>query len=231
MNTGTYTRKALHILGLTALVVVAAGVANAINFTHSGSSPTNANVAKPINTGSDNQVKSGGLSVRDLTATKVTGQNQICIGGDCRNAWPTTQASQFSTSCRMHTLTIADGNNQPGLPHNANNLTRSQLAQNCDGLLSSEERNLGFMMISFDNCPTVSGRDCAGPSYCKYIRFECDAGITFREGSFTIGAPTNEQACEDGIDNDGDGFIDLEDFGCTSPQDNSEENEADVLLR
>ncbi|MBS1884929.1 MAG: lytic murein transglycosylase, partial [Actinobacteria bacterium] len=35
-------------------------------------------------------------------------------------------------------------------------------------------------------------------------------------------APTTPPQCSDGIDNDGDGLVDMEDPGCTSPSDNSE---------
>gem|GEM_PF-1455739 len=221
-----YIQKALHISGLLAAVFIFVGIAYAINFTHPGSSPTGGNVAKPINVGSASQVKEGGLTLDELVATgKITGENQICIGNDCKSAWPGGNASQFSTACQIHTLTIAADDDQPGVPHNNTRITRDGLAQNCNSHLTQEEKDLGFMMVSFDNCPGVSGRDCSGASYCKYIRFECDAGITFRQGSFSIGDPSHEPACRDGRDNDGDGLVDMDDIGCDYQDDPSEEND------
>jgi len=49
----------------------------------------------------------------------------------------------------------------------------------------------------------------------------CDSEIS---GLLTLGLPDEEVECNDGIDNDNDGFIDLQDFGCSSSIDNSEIN-------
>tara|TARA_B100000508_G_scaffold60333_1_gene47178 strand:- start:215225 stop:215914 length:690 start_codon:yes stop_codon:yes gene_type:complete len=215
--------KAQYILGPLVFLGLFVGiVAYAANFTHPGAGPTNSNPAAPLHIGSTNQVKEAGLSVRNLFGqSRVTGQNEVCIGSDCRSAWP-SGSSEFSTSCQVHTLTIADVDGQPGAAHENTRITQERLAENCDGQLTQEEKDLGFMMVSFDNCPGVSGRDCSGASYCKYIRFECDAGITFEEGSFAIANPNPDSQCSDGRDNDNDGRTDMDDINCETPDDNNE---------
>lgn len=216
-------KKSQYVLGpIVFLGLIIAGVAYAAGFTHPGASPTSNNITSPLHIGSANQVKEAGLSVQNLFGqSRVTGQNEVCIGSDCRSSWP-SGSSEFSTSCEIHTLTIADKDGQPGTAHENTRITQQRLAENCDSQLSQEEIDLGYMMISFDNCPGVSGRDCAGASYCKYIRFECSEGIAFEKGSFVINNPNPDPQCSDGRDNDNDGLIDMDDRNCDSQDDNSE---------
>lgn len=50
--------------------------------------PPNGNLGAPINTSATAQTKAGGITAGTLTAATVTGTTQLCIGTDCRNAWP-----------------------------------------------------------------------------------------------------------------------------------------------
>ncbi len=84
---GTYWLKIIS-LGL----VLGIGIQFAQAWTNPGTTPPGGNVSGPITTGIGNQTKSSGnISLGgggNLLAGGLVAAPQICIGADCRNAWP-----------------------------------------------------------------------------------------------------------------------------------------------
>ncbi|MFA5925969.1 MAG: hypothetical protein WC831_03455 [Parcubacteria group bacterium] len=74
------------------VIVIGIALGFAIQFvkawTEPSATPPNGNLGAPINTGAQNQTKSGGITASTLSATTVTGTTQLCIGTDCRTSWP-----------------------------------------------------------------------------------------------------------------------------------------------
>ena len=233
-------KNLLHIKKTASLALVllgAAGIAFGVHaattFTQPTGTPPNANTSTPINVGGDNQVKEGNISADTLTGrTTVRATNNLCIGNDCRGSWPEGE-SDFSSTCSIDTLLVYNTATNPRLPHGpGGEPDRNELAQNCAGTLSQSEIDDGYILVSFDRCPGVAGRDCAGVGYCQFARFSCDSGVSFEAGDFNIvNAYEPPPECNNGIDDDGDGFIDMADIGCSSESDPSEVNEPGVIIR
>lgn len=198
-------------------------VAYAATFVQPSQNPPSGNAAQPLHVGVANQVKEGNVNAARLAGNTLTGQNEICIGNDCRSSWPTGGTSEFNGTCEIDTLLVAQA--AIGLPHaDGGRPTDQELAANCYGRLTGAENNAGWTLISFDNCAAVRSRDCAGPSYCKFIKLDCGSDIVFERGSFTRANPWNQPHCSDNLDNDQDGLVDLQDPGCTNQGDRSEYN-------
>lgn len=218
---------------LVLLFGIFAGIAYAANFTQPGGSPTSFDVAKLLNIGTENQVKEGNLGAKRLIGTdRLTGENQVCIGNDCRSVWPGTPSNNFSTTCKINTLVVGAADDRPGIAHqNSGSVVGSELATKCNAQLTQAEKSAGWMLASFDNCPGTSGRDCSGGSYCTFMQFQCADGITFVPGTFEQTHYVYLYQCEDGIDNDNDGFIDNDDYDCDLPNDDTEAyNPKEALL-
>src|SRR3989338_8629164 len=82
-------------------VAVLGGVLLALQvvaFSEPTQTPPGGNVPAPINVGSAQQTKSGGLTVGSLaslgSAFLATNSGNVCIGGDCRTSWPPDGFSQ-----------------------------------------------------------------------------------------------------------------------------------------
>lgn len=182
---------------LLVVAVVAGGVAYA--FTQPSSAPPNGNVPAPVNVGSDTQSKAGNFAANALAGLWVQGTDGFCIGpnaqnpsADCITEWPSGGeggGDPFSTTCTINSMLIhgADSSSaQWGVPHREVGYTpSSSLGSYCMGRLTQAEKDAGWMVASFDNCPGVQGSDCAGVSYCQYIQLQCGEGITFQQGTFT----------------------------------------------
>ena len=74
--------------------------------------------------------------------------------------------------------------------------------------------------------PTCNGIKCSETTYNELIE-TCNAGCNAgcNQGSCNIPSP----ACSDELDNDNDGLFDMDDPGCTSPSDDSEENPINII--
>ncbi len=154
------------------------------SFTEPGSNPPNGNVSAPLNTSAIAQTKSGNLWADNIIAEKLTALSELCLGSDCRSTWG-SQGSDFSTTCTVNRRIVASPQDSPGIPHYQNGTVQvGQMAAKCDQQISTADRAAGWMLISFDNCPSVSSRDCAGASYCYFIQLQCDAGITTQAGRY-----------------------------------------------
>ena len=68
-------------------------------WTEPSQAPPGGNLGAPINTGAQSQTKSGGITAGTLTAATVTGTTQLCIGTDCRTAWPSGETTTTAPSC------------------------------------------------------------------------------------------------------------------------------------
>ena len=68
-------------------------------WTEPSQAPPGGNLGAPINTGAQSQTKSGGITAGTLTAATVTGTTQLCIGTDCRTAWPSGETTTTTTGC------------------------------------------------------------------------------------------------------------------------------------
>lgn len=198
-------------------------VAYAATFVQPTQGPPSGNAARPLHVGTENQVKEGNVNTARLRGGTLTGQNEVCIGNDCRSEWPTGGTTEFNGECSVDTLLVMQQN--PGLPHSTQGRVEgSELATSCYSRLSNAQTNEGWTLISFDNCSAVRSADCAGPSYCKFIKLDCGSGIEFERGTFTQTNPWNQPHCSDNLDNDQDGLTDLQDPGCTNETDRSEYN-------
>lgn len=76
---------------------------------------------------------------------------------------------------------------------------------------------------SYQNVP-FSGTTTVNPTVTTTYTYTCANAIGSTQKSITVTIPTGP-ACSDGLDNDGDGLIDLADPGCSSATDTSEEIE------
>ena len=152
------------------------------NFVEPTSNPPQGNVAAPITTSSQAQTKSGNLWVDNLISRKLTALSELCIGNECRTAW-SVGGDEFSTVCTVNRRIVANFDSS-GIPHTSRVSTPlSELGRSCPSRISNSERDT-WMLVGFDNCPSVKSRDCAGPGYCQYIQIQCDNGITTRTGRF-----------------------------------------------
>lgn len=186
---------------LLVVAVVAGGTVYA--FTQPGSTPPNGNVPAPVNVGDTDQSKAGAFAATALAGLWVQGTSGFCIGpnadnptADCITEWPAGDGGgggggngdPFTTTCTINSLLIHgadDSRAQWGVPHTTVGYTRgADLGNLCMARLTQAERDAGWMVASFDNCPGVQGRDCAGVSYCQYIQLQCGDGITFEQGEF-----------------------------------------------
>lgn len=99
-------------------IIIAAAVAVYAFSEPVGGPPTGGSVTPPVNTGSTAQVKSGDLTVNNFTATGnittslgtvfgniVKGNTQLCIGADCRTAWPSGGGGGLSGTGATNYLT------------------------------------------------------------------------------------------------------------------------------
>lgn len=184
---------------LLVVAVVAGGAVYA--FTQPGSTPPNGNVPAPVNVGATSQSKAGAFAATALAGLWVQGTSGFCIGpnaqnptADCITEWPSGGGGEgggdpFSTTCTINSMLIHGTDNssaQWGVPHSQTGyVASSSLGAYCMGRLTQAEKDAGWMVASFDNCPGIQGKDCAGVSYCQYIQLQCGEGITFQQGTFT----------------------------------------------
>lgn len=151
-------------------------------FTEPAYSPTTGNVPAPINVGSVGQTKAGPLTVNGplrvnntVTATKLDGTNEVCIGGACKTAWPPASvATPFTTQCQINTRTIE----LPSRP--------SEDGSTCYDQLTDAAKDAGWYVTGWDRCPSVRDRDCSGTPYCTYQQLQCDSGVSYRQGSYSV---------------------------------------------
>lgn len=154
------------------------------NFTDPASNPPSGNISAPINTSAVAQTKTGNLWADNIIAEKLTALSELCIGGDCRSTWG-SGGDSFSTTCTVNRRIVASPRDTYGVPHGPTGASAIwELSKNCKNQISAADKAAGWMLVGFDNCPSVSSRDCAGASYCQFIQLQCDAGITTEGGSF-----------------------------------------------
>lgn len=146
--------------------------------------PTVLNVAAPVNTSVIEQKKTGNFWANNIIAERLLALSELCVGGDCRNEWP-ADGTDFSTSCKVNHKLIYDYRGSFGLPHGpTGSVENYELARLCESRIAPLDLKAGWMFISFDNCPGVQSRDCAGASYCHFIQLQCDAGVKMEQGRF-----------------------------------------------
>jgi len=170
-------------------VLIMGGAAFAANFTDPTQSPPNGNVEAPINVGSTAQAKAGNFGANAIAGQWVQGVTGLCIGSDCRSAWPEGGdggGTDLST-CDIDTKIIYASNG--GTTKFAHNYTGStpgpELGNQCYNYLTTAEANENWTLIGFDNCPGVQGKDCAGTGYCSFIRLSCSDGVEVQKGETT----------------------------------------------
>ncbi len=93
-------------LPVFAAMAIVAGIAYAV-WTEPTTNPPGDNVSAPINTGSQDQTKTGGFTAASLKAgviegTTVKGTSQLCIGTDCRTAWPSGGSGYTPCECGIY---------------------------------------------------------------------------------------------------------------------------------
>ena len=76
-------------------------------WTEPTTAPPNGNVGAPINTSSTAQTKAGEFTATSLKAgviegTTVKGTSQLCIGTDCRTAWPSGGTAPAPCQCSVN---------------------------------------------------------------------------------------------------------------------------------
>ena len=159
----------------------------AASFAQPTQSPPNGNVEVPINASATDQAKAGNFAAGALYGAWVQGGSGLCIGSDCRTAWP--DGGDFSTTCSINSMIIHGTDNtraQWGVPHSKTGYVPSaELGSLCANRLTQAEKDAGWMNVSFDNCPGVQGQDCSGVSYCQYVQLQCENGITVGQGTST----------------------------------------------
>jgi hypothetical protein len=90
-------KVAKQVIYWLSVIIIGIALGFGLQFVRAWTEPTQAppggNLGAPINTGSQDQTKAGGLTAASLKAgviegTTVKGTTQLCIGGDCRSSWP-----------------------------------------------------------------------------------------------------------------------------------------------
>lgn len=100
-------------ISIAAIMIVIGIISYASAWNAPGGSPTGNNAAAPLNTSSAAQTKSGNLTVGgDLNGTR------LCIAGNCKSAWPTSNCQKVAygiredgqpTSCSYQLIGLQDG--------------------------------------------------------------------------------------------------------------------------
>jgi hypothetical protein len=99
MKTKIISKKIAYQVGI---VIIGLAVGTMLQFAGAWVNPTvsppDGNIGAPINTGVATQYKSGALGVGGLlqSDTDVKG-TRLCIGNDCRNAWPSSGENQWTS--------------------------------------------------------------------------------------------------------------------------------------
>ncbi|XKT75063.1 MAG: hypothetical protein ACJKSS_02765 [Patescibacteria group bacterium UBA2103] len=222
------TKKIVHAIpGALFVFLLAGGIVYAANFTQPSESFPNGNVEAPINVGSSAQSKSGDLVAGALAGVNVLASNSFCLGGsnNCITDWPAVSVPGFNEVCTFERVGVfpaatTDGPNKEGYQ------------DYCTTRLSASAKAQGWVVLGSDSC-SEDRNDCTTDGTACYLgRFVCDGNfIPSTNATYTISqaqsaglyaGPAAPQ-CSDGIDNDGDGLIDLQDFNCDNAQDNSED--------
>jgi len=170
-------------------VLIMGGAAFAANFTDPTQSPPNGNVEAPINVGSTAQAKAGNFGANAIAGQWVQGVTGLCIGSDCRSAWPEGGGGGGTDlgTCTLDTKIVHS--QSEGTVRFTDNHTGStpgaELGSFCYNYLTTEETNENWTLIGFDNCPGVQGKDCAGTAYCSFIRLSCSDGVEVQKGETT----------------------------------------------
>lgn len=177
-------------VSLIALLVMG-GAAFAANFTQPTQSPPNGNVEAPVNVGGTPQAKSGNFAANALAGQWVQGVSGLCIGSDCRTAWPSGSGGGGSEpSCSFDVKTVEQLHPHSDNLHGISQATSpaggvAGVGSICWGSLTSAAKAEGWVPISFDRCPNISGRDCNDNiSYCTYVKLSC-TNATVTEGTYT----------------------------------------------
>ena len=178
-------RTLIHMLRIGLPIALIAGVVGTgLVFAQPSAQPPQGNVSAPINTSSIDQRKSGGLWADNMIADTIDALSKICLGSSgCRSSWP-SGGEDFSATCQVNRLLVADNDERVGIPHDAPNPEYRELGFRCRSQLDPSERNQ-WTLVGFDRCPGVSSRDCDGASYCHFIQFECSAGIDVESNRLT----------------------------------------------
>ena len=165
------------------------GAVYAANFTQPTQTPPGGNVDAPVNVGATAQAKAVGFGASSLTASIVKGLNEVCIGDDCRDVWPSGGSGDGTDlgSCKIDTKVVyARNSGTTGFAHPTIGTTQGDtLGSLCYNYLTQAEKDQSWTLVSFDNCPGVQGKDCAGAGYCAFMRLSCSDGVTVQNGVTT----------------------------------------------
>jgi hypothetical protein len=214
------------IPGMLFVFLLAGGIVYAANFTYPAESFPNGNVEAPINVGAADQSKSGDFVAGALAGVNVLASNSFCLGGsnNCITEWPGTSIPGFNEVCTFERAGV--------FPSATTNSPNNEGYQDyCSGQLTASAKANGWVVLGSDAC-SEDRSDCTTDGIaCYFGRFVCDGEfVPSTNATYTISqaqsaglyaGPAPAQ-CSDGIDNDGDGLIDMQDFNCDSEDDNSE---------
>ncbi|MDQ5961256.1 MAG: hypothetical protein QG581_177 [Patescibacteria group bacterium] len=95
MRQESFAQKSVYWLKVVSLgLILGIGIQFAQAWTNPGATPPGGNVSGPLTTGAGNQTKSSGsiflAGAGSLFAGRMVVAPQLCIGADCRNAWPSS---------------------------------------------------------------------------------------------------------------------------------------------
>jgi len=108
MNKIILTKNAVFVFGILTILFLVAFYT--VAWQEPASTPPVGNVPTPLNVGSEDQSKEGGLTLNTEGGTVglVVENGQVCIGTDCRDSWPETGVV---TTYRLQAAGYQVGNN------------------------------------------------------------------------------------------------------------------------
>lgn len=198
-------------------------------FTEPLGSPAVMNATEPLQGGVTRQQKSG-----DIIADYLTARNKWCLGSSCiTSLW----SSLSPSSCHLEMATVQ-------VDYDVN-LT----INTCDRILALSAKNEGWVSMGGDNCSSMSSGNCSGGRTCTFGKIACTGGVSslntvaaYRPVSTVVYHPATAEAvaghsggtivlpydltrkpqCNDGLNNDSSGGIDMADSQCRHLGDDSE---------
>lgn len=140
----------------------------AAGFTQPTQSPPNGNVEVPINASAAAQAKAGNFAAAALYGAWVQGGSGLCIGSDCRTAWPEGgNSSTVPSVCQLERIAVL----YPGQYAGPN---QDSYRARCDENLHQDQRTQGWVATGSDAC-AEDRSDCTTDGVsCYYTRLTCE---------------------------------------------------------
>lgn len=155
-------------------VILTATVVLAEPYSEPSGTPLGSNAMPVVTTDTVPQVKTGVFWADSLGADSGSGRG-ICIGTDCRTAWPAGSPKQ----CRLDWKEVHAANN--GNYADWGNLAGfNPVSGLCDDMLTPQSKAAGWVATGNDYCMRIGSSDCQRPRSCIFTRLNC-SGVTVQQ--------------------------------------------------